>query len=153
MKELVAQSQTTLCNPMSRILEWTAISFSRGSSWSRDQTQVSCIAGGLFTIWATRSFLLLLHAKLLQSSPTLCDPMGRSPPGSSMRFPRQEYWSGLPCCPPVGLTDSRIEPVPHIYLHWQEVSLLLAPSGKPPNYICVCVSSSVVSDSLRPHGL
>ena len=28
--------------------------FSRGSSWSRDQTWVSCIAGRFFTIWATR---------------------------------------------------------------------------------------------------
>ena len=33
-----------------RILEWAAISFSRGSSWPRDQTQVSCIAGRFFTI-------------------------------------------------------------------------------------------------------
>ena len=31
-----------------------AISFSRGSSPSRDQTRVSCIAGRFFTIWATR---------------------------------------------------------------------------------------------------
>ena len=30
-----------------RILQWVAISFSRGSSWSRDQTRVSCVAGGL----------------------------------------------------------------------------------------------------------
>ena len=37
-----------------RILEWIAIPFSRGSFWPRDQTQVFCIAGGLFTIWATR---------------------------------------------------------------------------------------------------
>ena len=37
-----------------RILEWIAISFSRGSSWSRDRTQVSCIAGRRFTLWATR---------------------------------------------------------------------------------------------------
>ena len=36
------------------ILEWVAIPFSRGSSWPRDQTQVSCIAGRFFTIWATR---------------------------------------------------------------------------------------------------
>ena len=28
-----------------RVLEWVAISFSRGFSWPRDQTQVSCIAG------------------------------------------------------------------------------------------------------------
>ena len=33
-----------------RILEWIAISFSRGSSSPRDWTQVSCIAGRFFTI-------------------------------------------------------------------------------------------------------
>ena len=32
-----------------RILEWVAMPCSRGSSWSRDQTHVSCIAGGFFT--------------------------------------------------------------------------------------------------------
>ena len=37
-----------------RILEWAAISFSRGSSQSRDWTQVSCIEGRRFTLWATR---------------------------------------------------------------------------------------------------
>ena len=37
-----------------RILEWVAISFSRGSSQPRNQTQVSCIIGGLFTNGATR---------------------------------------------------------------------------------------------------
>ena len=37
-----------------RILEWVAISFSRGSSWPRDWTLVSCIAGRFFTVWATR---------------------------------------------------------------------------------------------------
>ena len=37
-----------------RILEWVAYPSSRGSSQSRDQTQVSHIAGGFFTTWATR---------------------------------------------------------------------------------------------------
>ena len=38
-----------------RILEWVAIPFStQGSSQPRDRTQVSHIAGGFFTIWATR---------------------------------------------------------------------------------------------------
>ena len=37
-----------------RILEWVAIPFSRQSSQLRDQTQVSRIAGGFFTSWATR---------------------------------------------------------------------------------------------------
>ena len=32
-----------------RILEWVAYPFSRGSSQSRDQTGVFCIAGGFFT--------------------------------------------------------------------------------------------------------
>ena len=32
-----------------RILEWVAISFSRGSSQPRDWTHISCTAGGFFT--------------------------------------------------------------------------------------------------------
>ena len=59
----VTQLCPTLCNPVgyavygilqARILEWVAFPFSRGSSQPRDQTQVSCIAGGFFTSWATR---------------------------------------------------------------------------------------------------
>ena len=65
---LVAQLCPTLSDPMgcsppgssvhgdlqARILEWVAMSSSRGSSQPRDQTQVSRIAGGFFTVWATR---------------------------------------------------------------------------------------------------
>ena len=40
-----------------RILEWVAFPFSRGSFQPRDQTQVSCIAGGFLTSWATREAL------------------------------------------------------------------------------------------------
>ena len=36
------------------LLGWAAIPFSRGSSWPRDQSQVSCTADGVFTVWATR---------------------------------------------------------------------------------------------------
>ena len=52
------QSCLTLCHPMdntvrgilqARILEWIAFPFSGGSSQTRDQTQVSCIAGRFFT--------------------------------------------------------------------------------------------------------
>ena len=55
-KVKVTQSCLTLCNPMDytvhgllqvRILEWVAFPFSRGSSQSRGQTQVSLIAGWL----------------------------------------------------------------------------------------------------------
>ena len=37
-----------------KILEEVVISFSRGSSWPRDQTQASCTADRFFTIWTTR---------------------------------------------------------------------------------------------------
>ena len=43
-----------------RILEWVAILFSRGSSQPRDRILVSYIAGGLRTIWVTREALLNL---------------------------------------------------------------------------------------------
>ena len=46
-----------------RILEWVAFPFSRGSSQPRDQTQVSHIAGGFFTSWATREAQLLVKYK------------------------------------------------------------------------------------------
>ena len=64
-KVKVTQLCLTLCDPMdctvhgilqARILEWVAIPFSRESSQTRDQTQVSCIAGGFFTIWTTREY-------------------------------------------------------------------------------------------------
>ena len=48
-----------------RILEWVAISFSRGSSHPRDRTQVSCIAGSRFNLWATREALLSNYIFLL----------------------------------------------------------------------------------------
>ena len=60
---LSLQSWPTLCDPIdcsppssfvrgvlqARILEWVAMPFSRGSSWLRDRTRVSCIAGRFFT--------------------------------------------------------------------------------------------------------
>ena len=37
-----------------RVLEWVAYPFSSGSSWPRNSTGVSCIAGAFFTNWAIR---------------------------------------------------------------------------------------------------
>ena len=42
-----------------RILQWVAIPFSRGSSRPRNWTQVSCIAGRFFIVWATKEALYL----------------------------------------------------------------------------------------------
>ena len=64
---LLTQLCLTFCEPMdcsppgscvhgilqARVLEWVAISFSRGSSPPRDRYWVSCIAGRVFTIWFT----------------------------------------------------------------------------------------------------
>ena len=64
----VAQSCPTLCDPVdcsppgssvhgilqARVLEWVAISFSRGSSRPRDRTQVSRTAGRRFNLRGTR---------------------------------------------------------------------------------------------------
>ena len=41
-----------------RVLEWIAISFSRGSSRPRNRTRISRIAGRRFTVWATREALV-----------------------------------------------------------------------------------------------
>ena len=64
---LVTKSCPTLCNSMdcsplgssvhgilqARILEWVAIPFTRASSWPRDWTQVCCITGRFFNVWAS----------------------------------------------------------------------------------------------------
>ena len=41
-----------------RILEWVAYPFSRGSSWPRNWTGVSCIVGRFFTNWAIRESII-----------------------------------------------------------------------------------------------
>ena len=53
-----------------------------------------------------------MHAKLLQSCPTLCDPINCSPPGSSVYGILQAgLWSGLPFPSSWDLPDPEIEPV------------------------------------------
>ena len=74
----VAQSCPTLCDPrdcslpgssihgifQASVLEWVAISFSRGSFQPRDRTQVSRIVGRRFTLWATRAWFFCLFCWL-----------------------------------------------------------------------------------------
>ena len=69
----VTQLCPDLCDPMdcsppgssvhgilqARILEWVAISFFCRSFWPRDWARVSSIAGGFFTIWASREAQVL----------------------------------------------------------------------------------------------
>ena len=57
-------------------------------------------------------FARCLHAKSIQSCPTICDPMDCSPSGSSAHgLPRQEYWNGLPFPSPGDLLNPGIKPV------------------------------------------
>ena len=62
---LVAKLCPTLCNPMdggssaygisqARILDWVAISFSRGYSWCRGRTCISCIGSWVLYCWVSR---------------------------------------------------------------------------------------------------
>ena len=51
-----------------RILEWVAISFSKGSSSPRDETWISCAAGRFFTNWANSPFQRLSDPILIQKS-------------------------------------------------------------------------------------
>ena len=108
----VAQSCLTLCRACSPpgssvhgifqawILEWVAISFSRGSSRPRDWTRVSRIVGRRFTIQATREALPLCNNMYLSlpcmcgkalSHVWLCNSMNCSPPGSSVHV---ILWAG-----------------------------------------------------------
>jgi len=78
----VTQSCLTLCDPMdcslqdfsvhgilqARVLEWVTISFSRGSSWPRDRTQVSLIGGRHFNLWATRALIVRKLSLKLQNA-------------------------------------------------------------------------------------
>ena len=60
----VACQSTEFSRP--RILEWVAYAFSRGSSWPKNQTGVSCIIGGVFTSWNTREAPENVHTHLDQ---------------------------------------------------------------------------------------
>ena len=58
-----------------RILAWVAYPCSSGSSWPRNWTGVSCIAGRFFTNWAMREALLLDRSLLKWPGPI---PMNRA---------------------------------------------------------------------------
>ena len=110
----------TLCNPMdyslpgssvhgilqARILEWLAIPFSRGSSQSRDWSQVFGIAGRFFIVWATWEakdiydisityicvcVCVYISVQFTQFCPNFCDPMNHSMPGLPVHHQFPEF--------------------------------------------------------------
>ena len=156
VKVLIAQSCLTLCNPMdcsppgfsvhrilqARILEWVAISFSRGSSQPRNWTKVSYIAGRFFTIWVT---ILLLNISKLCIYDSECYSLNRvqlfATPWTvarqanlSMEFSRRENWSGWPFPSPGDPPDPGIEPgSPEL----QADSLPSEPPGEPWKFLLI----------------
>ena len=127
---LVAQSCSTICNPMdcsppgsfvhgilqARIVEWFAISFSRGSSWPGNWTRVFYLAGGFFTteppeeiaLMFTKKYLwLTMPPDLLTGHQLYCVTMTNEMPGWSQPLPKsiphscpaECLWLHHPCLP------------------------------------------------------
>ena len=127
-----------------RVLEWIAISFSKGSSRPRNQTWVSCIAGRRFTLshWGSHTHICLVLNYTLTSKLS--------------RFIRDSLlatlWAVALC--PWGSPSKNTEVGCHFFfqgifltqgsnlcflylLHWQTVSLTLALPGKPYAYLAL----------------
>ena len=155
----VAQSCRTLNDPMdhspqgssvhgifqARILEWVAISSSRGSSRPSNQIQFSCIScigrQILYHLSHQGSPIIpyAAAAKSLWSGPTLCDPMDAAHQASpSMGFSRQEHWSRLLFPPPEDLPDPGIKPTTPVSPALQADSLPPEPPRKPHHSLCCC---------------
>ena len=140
----------TVCNPMdstvhgihqARILEWVAFPFSRGSSQPRDWTQVSYIGGEFFISWATREAHFMAYRW-----------------GNSERL----YFLGLQnhyrwwlqtwnykILVPWKKSYDNLDKV----LKHRDITLLTKVHIIKAMFFLVCESRSVMSDSLRPHGL
>jgi len=110
----VAQSRLTLCDPMDytvhgilqvRIPEWVAFPFSRGSLQPMDRTQVSHIAGRLFTSWATQQHNYILPALFLSFS-SLAAPYS----GTEVSSPPPWVPIPLPDQSPVALSSVQFSP-------------------------------------------
>ena len=146
VKVLVSHLCPALCNPMSyslpsssvhgllqaRILEWAAIPF-RGSSQPRNWTQVSCVAGKLFTVWVTMEALI---SQVKHFSTFIC--MGRCKSLDSLKsflsYALHLPWVSIPCFshpePPWGSPQGVVEP-------W-----LLLDNRYSPSWVCLGLTSS-----------
>ena len=135
----------TLCHPMDcslscssvhgilqeRILEWVAISSSRGSSQIRDRTWVPWVS------------CIVQFSSVAQSCPTLCDPMNHSMPGLPVHHQLPEstqthvHWVGdaiqpsILCCPLLLLPS--IFPSIRVFSYVSVLRIRWPKSGKPRN--------------------
>ena len=150
-KVKVTQLCPTLCDPtdcsppgssvhgilQARILEWVAISFSRGSSWPRGWTRISRIAGRLLYVgsifknhrdqicgyqtrckgWGRRHWRKVVKRYMFVCAQSLiCNRLFVTPwtvvhqAPIVWGFPWQEHWSGFLFPPPGDLPNPGIEP-------------------------------------------
>ena len=133
---LVTQSHSTLCNLLNcsppgssvhgilqaKIMEWLAISFSRGSSQARDRTQVSCIAGRCFTICTAREAQRIWENFLI-NKPISIDPVYKSVWNNKWqctlpytRATLRVYWFRVSIFPFVFFTYDSLKPLPNFQL-------------------------------------
>ena len=145
---LVAKACPTLCDPMdcslpefsvlgilqARILEWVAVFFSRGSSWSKDWTCISCTGGGFFNAeppekpiymcaYVLRNiYIYILKTPNMSWSPSLSLPC--SPPLIS-----------LVSCPCTWFSLSCSRPFPQVLPSlWKGIAVLLDGRNSPPPF-------------------
>ena len=99
----VQQSESAICIHISPLF-WISCPFSHRRALSR----VPC--GIQYVLFSYLFYVVVVewisHVWLLETPWTVACQAPQS-----MRFFRQEYWSGLPCFPPVDLPDPGIEPV------------------------------------------
>ena len=94
-----------------RVLEWVAYPFSSGSSWPRNQTGDSCVAGRFFPSWATREaqlnkawciysteYFVALWLEKYRWGSTSHSDMERSLPKCNIRGKIQEQKMRTSCC-------------------------------------------------------
>ena len=145
VKMLVTQSCLTLCDPMdcsppgssvpgilqAKILEWAAISFSRGSSRPRDQTHASCIGRQNLYHWVTREGYMIVYIHAWKWSGSVVSdslrPHGPTRLLCPWDFPGNN--TGVGC----HFLLQRIFPTPGSnprLLHWQADSLPLSYQGR-----------------------
>ena len=92
-----------------RILEWVAISFSKRSSWPRDRTWVSFIAGGFLTNWATKESCGWLRTKLIPH------PSAATEQWEQKVIRARRAWTPIP--PPPLWADNHRQITPLLALH------------------------------------
>ena len=134
-----------------RVLEWLAISFSRRSSWPRDQTHVSCTGRQILCCWGTREAPLGAVACYILSPPFRAFPASFQ--GLNFESKDRNRKMRMKDHRPRKLA-SRNGFVSSCRVTWASVFQKVRNFPKSTLYSIVhSESRSVTSDSLTPHGL